>query len=270
MIITSDPKEVDQVDTIINRAEVLDDPPPAYFGTQSLRAVDAPLPPIPAAAAPPPVPHAINPTNHLSLSRANGSIKGVYVIDPRIRIPLPMLPSLASDETEATRRHLFLSSTNGGVDVDVWVVGGGDYKGRVKMLAKSFNGGVTIRLHTSDAARPPIHLTATSTNGTVTVHVPHAFRGPLTARTRNGSVQFSAQLTAATTTFNETSGTHRCFVGEFADWADAPGEWLGDEICVETWNGGIKLQYDTEGQGAWEMGVKQKGKGTFIGRLLGL
>ncbi|KAJ7214397.1 hypothetical protein GGX14DRAFT_392427 [Mycena pura] len=266
MIIVPDPK----VDITVKGAEVpavifpVEDPPPYAAGSPS------PLGVTPVAPANLP-PENVKPTNYLSISRSNENIKGVYVIDPCIKIPLSLLPPLAADENDASRRNLYLQTSNGTIDADLWVAGAGQdketCKGPVRMLAKSSNGSVTVRLHTPAPAvtRQPVHLTVSTSNGGVIVHVPRTFRGPLTVHTRCGSVKLSPTLAATTTTLSEVAGTRRCFVGDFADWAQAPGEWGGDELNVDTSNGSIKLRFDVEGQDA----MGGKGKGSFIGRLLG-
>ncbi|KAJ7895467.1 hypothetical protein B0H14DRAFT_2680552 [Mycena olivaceomarginata] len=297
-------KEVaEQSDIVVNRAEtVSDDPPPAYSNPNSGAAdskasakrppsLDAP-PPSPSSSSLPPTPvppPSVKPTNFLSLSRGNGSIKGTYVIDPRLKIPAPMLPPLAADETEATRRNVFLHTSNGSMDVDLFVVGGDAEGGRrqnlqkrVNLSLKSSNGSTVARLHAGPAPfRTPIHFRAHSSNGPITLHIPRSFRGPLTIRTRNGSVRFSDALKAELTTFSEADKTRRCFVGDFADWPtdtnstgvksdtlNSEGEegsgWRGDEIELESSNGSIKIQYDVEPRDAG----KEKSKGLFA-RLLG-
>ncbi|KAJ7637435.1 hypothetical protein B0H17DRAFT_837582, partial [Mycena rosella] len=63
------------------------------------------------------------PTNFLSLSRGNRPITGTYAIDARIKIPQVLLPPLAPHDTEATRKDLSLHTTNGSIDVDVFIYG---------------------------------------------------------------------------------------------------------------------------------------------------
>ncbi|KAJ7488113.1 hypothetical protein FB451DRAFT_1391064 [Mycena latifolia] len=267
----SDLKDVKQLDIVVNRA-VPDDPPPAYFTSQSPPksqvATSSELPPLLVAAGPQ-APDDVKPTNFLSLSRGNGSIKGTYVIDPRVKIPPSLLPPLAPDETEAARRNLFMHTSSGSVDVDLFVVGDGEVKGKkVNMFIKSSNGSLTARIHAPIPARPPIHLTAHSANGSITLHLTRSFRGPVTARARNGSVKFSGALEAEVTTFGEAERTRRCFVGDFSDWAEGEA-WGGDEVIVESGNGSVKIQFDAEADLGGGVG-KEKGKGAFFGRLLGL
>ncbi|KAJ7036703.1 hypothetical protein C8F04DRAFT_463730 [Mycena alexandri] len=280
MIITvdSDVKDIQQLDIIVNRATVADDPPPAYTNDSSDNdSKSPPPPPGTAESLPPPflsVPNTAKPTNFLSLSRGNQPIKGTYVIDPRIKIPQFLLPALAADETESTRRNAFLHTSNGSIDVALFVVGDGDHKQKVNVLLKSSNGSIVAKLHTSDTStRPPVKVCAKSSNGTVTIHLPRSFRGPVTLRTNNGTARFSDAVAADLITFTEANRTRRSFIGDFADWTDQPAEWVGDEVEVETSNGNIRLQYvdggdETNGGGGEE--GKGKNKGTFLGRLFGL
>ncbi|KAJ7770014.1 hypothetical protein B0H16DRAFT_1517057 [Mycena metata] len=293
MIITvdSDVKDIQQLDIIVNRATVADDPPPAYTNdsTTDNDAKSPPPPPPPGTAEPSPppspppqlasvtVPPSVKPTNFLSLSRGNQPIKGTYVIDPRIKIPQFLLPALAADETESTRRNAFLHTSNGSIDVSLFVVGDGDYKQKANILVKSSNGSVVAKLHTTDTAtRPPVKLCAKSSNGTVTIHLPRTFCGPVTLRTNNGAVRFSDAVAAELTTFSEAQRTRRCFVGDFSGsgWTGEAAGWRGDEVEVETSNGGIRLQYvdgahgGETGEGGGAEG-KGKNKGTFLGRLFG-
>ncbi|KAJ7245647.1 hypothetical protein B0H12DRAFT_1127470 [Mycena haematopus] len=259
------PKEIEQSDIIVNRATVPDDPPPAYVDSQT-KAVAGP---VNASLAPMPLPESVKPMNFLSLSRGNGSIKGKYVIDPRIKFPPSMLPPLAEDETETTRRNVFLHTSNGSIDADVFIVGDGDFKQKVDMLVKSSNGSVTVRLHAPASPRPPVKIKAQSSNGSVTLHVPRSFCGPVTIRTGWGSIRFSDSLSADLTTFNEVNKTRRCFIGDFSDWAEQPEGWIGDEIDLETSNGSIKLQYDIESNVSNVGSPRGKGKGLFA-KLLGV
>ncbi|KAJ6503879.1 hypothetical protein C8R45DRAFT_1209439 [Mycena sanguinolenta] len=269
MILTLDsdvkPKEIEQSDLIVNRATIPDDPPPAYADSQTKSAAE-PAKSAAGPANPPlttiPLPDSVKPINFLSLSRGNSSIKGKYVIDPRIKIPQCMLPPLAEDETEATRRNVLLHTSNGSIDADVFVVGDGDFKQKVNMAVKTSNGGVVVRVHASAAPRPPMRITAKSSNGAVTLHLPRSFRGPVTIRTSNGSVRFSDSIEEDLTTFSEVKKTRRCFIGEYSDWTEQPGGWVGDELDLETSNGTVRLQYDVELSPSNTV-ESSKGKGLF-------
>ncbi|KAJ7121463.1 hypothetical protein C8R44DRAFT_622965, partial [Mycena epipterygia] len=71
-------------------------------------------------------------------------------------------------------------------------------------------------------------------HGAVTIHLPCAFRGPLTVRTRYGAVRFSDALTADLTTIGEADSTRRCFVGSLGEAGNELSAWAGDEISIET------------------------------------
>ncbi|KAJ7489659.1 hypothetical protein B0H11DRAFT_1804739 [Mycena galericulata] len=316
MIITpdSDVKDVKQLDIVVNRASVHEDPPPEYVGPgpqpPSQPSAAPPPPPPPSHQTQPPPPN-VKPTNFLSLSRSNNTIKGTYVIDPRIQIPAAFLPPLAADEpTESVRRNLALRTSNGMIDVDLYVVGGGDgdvkQPSPVTILLRSSNGNISARLRTctpststaTPAAHPPLRLTVRTSNGSITLRLPRAFRGPLTVRTRNGAVRFVGALAGAVTEFGEEGGVRRCFVGEFGDYAaalsrpldagskeakggkewgknaNAADAWPGDELTLESSNGGIKLLFDDEGSSdddqSQNSSIDGKGKGSgFFGKLLG-
>ncbi|KAJ7181975.1 hypothetical protein C8R46DRAFT_1186849 [Mycena filopes] len=263
--VDSDIKSIQQLDIVVNRATVADDPPPAYTTDSKAPSKTPPasgfgVEPLPPQAQPLTVPNTVKPTNFLSLSRGNQSIKGIYVIDPRIKIPQSLLPPLAADETESTRRNVFLHTSNGSIDVALFVVGDGDHKQKVNMLLKSSNGYIVAKLHTAaSAARPPVKLRVQSSNGSVTIHVPRSFRGPVTLRTSNGSTRLSDAVAAALTTFTEAKGTRRCFIGDFSDWTDmdAGSGWAGDELEVEASNGAIRLLYEDGG------GKGNEGKGNI-------
>ncbi|KAJ7078144.1 hypothetical protein B0H15DRAFT_933823 [Mycena belliarum] len=268
----ADLKDVKQPDVVVNRAAVPDDPPPAYSTPPAQpKAESAPkseAQPLESEAQPLAetsdalpqlrtfeVSADVKPTNLLSLSRRNGFVKGTYVIDPRVKIPQAMLPLLA-DEADGVRRDVFLHTSNGPIDADLFVFG----KGRVEMHLKSTNGPVTGRIHAPDPARAPIRTSVQSSKGLITLHLPRTFRGPVTVCARNGSVKFSGALQTQVTTFAEGAKTRRCFIGVFADWAEGEA-WAGDEVSIESEKGSVKLQYDDEPDGAK--------KGSFLGRIFG-
>jgi hypothetical protein len=115
-----------------------------------------------------------------------------------------------------------------------------------------------------------MEVTAQSSWGTITLHLPRTFRGLVTVSTTWGSVRFSEPLTADMTPLGEANGTQRYFVGRLDDWTDDDA-WVGDEVRVETSSGNVKLQYEAEPDPAPSdaRAEKGKGKGSFFGRLLG-
>ncbi|KAJ6574467.1 hypothetical protein B0H19DRAFT_986091 [Mycena capillaripes] len=248
LIVTSDTKEQDW--TV---AEL----PPSYQSSTA-----TPPPPLLTPSAP----ENVKPTNHLFVNRDAGNVRGTYVIDPRIKIPQPMLPPVASEEL----KNMTVRTRHGNVDVEIFVVGDGDHRRKVEILLECIptGGYITAKLHASNDARPVINLKAQTAHGGITVHVPRTFRGPVTVRTPHGQLHFAGELSAAVTTFNEVDYTHRCFIGDFSDWADHPENWVGDELNIETSIGNVKLRYDVESESD---DTESRGKGrnsTLLGRLL--
>jgi hypothetical protein len=83
------------------------------------------------------------------------------VIDPSIKIPQSMLPPLAAGETEATRRTLSLDTTQGTIDVDLFVLGDADTKRSADVLLKSTSGPITANLVRPHAPHVRANLTQT-------------------------------------------------------------------------------------------------------------
>ena len=63
------------------------------------------------------------PTNLLSLSTRDSTIRGEFVIDPSICIPSVVLPPLNDGETENDRKNLSLTSKHSSVYADIWLLG---------------------------------------------------------------------------------------------------------------------------------------------------
>ncbi|KAJ7048230.1 hypothetical protein C8F01DRAFT_1006043 [Mycena amicta] len=284
------------------------DPPPAYTIP-----APPPAPPAKVHVHGPSPPSDNKPTNHLSLIRRDGRIRGSFVIDPRLKVPAQMLAPLETDETDETRRNLYLHSQDGSIDADVWVLSDEDAdckcRGKVRLGVSTQDGNVSLRLHSTAGSpytpRTPLKLSLHTDDGHVSLSLPRVFRGPLTIRIGDGRMRLSRALSAATTIFSESKGISRCFVGDFAEsgWADAPGEWTGDEAEVSSDDGNVRIEFDDEWAVKREMkkerrelrrerrdnnkdddeedeetedGGKGKGKGkgkakgkSFFGRLLG-
>ena len=65
------------------------------------------------------------PTNFLFLYNEQDAIKSEFVIDPCIRIPPSMLSLLGENETEEDRKNLCVTSRNGSVNAEIWLLGSG-------------------------------------------------------------------------------------------------------------------------------------------------
>lgn len=241
-----------------------EDPPPTYTA-------QSPPPPPPVAGASTAAPkkhHAVKPSNYVSISRHNGSVKDTWVLDPALVIPSSLLPPLSADETEDTRRNMNLKASNGAIEADITIAPfskSEDSKSpnsrRTTIHAKTSNGGVKVKVHDASTPRLPLYINAYASNGSVNIHLPRSFRGLLSIRTSNGSSKFSAEASGHLTTFSDVDGTRRCFIGDYSDMTDS---WEGDEVVAEAKNGSVKIVYDDEEQ------EKSERKSGFFGRLFGL
>ncbi|KAJ7934073.1 hypothetical protein B0H13DRAFT_1855545 [Mycena leptocephala] len=198
-------KEAEQSDVIVNRAvDVLDDPPPAYSNSQS-QAVAGPT----AIDAPSrlPIPTSVKPTNFLSLSRGKGSIKGTY----------PALPPLAADETESTRRNVYMHTSNG---LGLFRPRGQGVQAESEHLAQVVEwvycrDDACAANNSSPSQSESLPIERNRHNPSPP-HIPR----PAPPNQRNGSVRFSDALKADLTTFSEVNSTRRCFLGDFSDWTE--------------------------------------------------
>ncbi|KAF8900321.1 hypothetical protein CPB85DRAFT_1439602 [Mucidula mucida] len=195
----------------------------------------------------------------LSFSSATSSIKGSFTVDPFLHIPAELLPPLniRKNETEADRKNLRLEVENGGIDVDIHLVG--------ELAAQSFPspaprttlslglaGGsrdstfpIVARIHTPTLTRPPFHLIAKATNGLVSVHLPRSFHGlvvvSVTVGNLNSHISLSTGMLEQMTILNETAQARSYFVGRMGDWSK-----LGDKAELIVYGGKVAIQYDDE------------------------
>ena len=96
----------------------------------------------------------MKPCNYLSLTRKDSSINGTFVIDPTLRIPPSLLPSLEEGESEGERKNLRLVSDYGVVDVEIYLVDGERDETstpipRTTLYAKADHGWVVVKLVSS-------------------------------------------------------------------------------------------------------------------------
>jgi hypothetical protein len=229
--------EVYLQDVIVGRAELGSvssaDGPPPYSQLSGAPVASSSSPnahPAPAVDSPSSLPP-VKPSNFLTQSRLNSSIRGQYVVDPLLPIPPAVLAELPEGEV---RRNLSLETKNGAINAEIWVVNkpredSPGKQSRTTLNVSAWNGSVTVKMvrycpaphcvrrliresvilqRTLPEGNTPFHLTATSKNGSVTVHVPRTFCGTVSAYTKNGSVSWSNALQPHVTIFSEVS--NRC------------------------------------------------------------
>ncbi|KAL0576452.1 hypothetical protein V5O48_005527 [Marasmius crinis-equi] len=224
-------QEVDQ------EAKAVESPPPPY----------APIENVPAQEDA--IPGNVKPTNFVSVHQKDGAVRGIYAIDPRIRIPDQFLAPLETEETEipVLRRNFQVLSRNGSIDLQVYVMPNSkpfDDRKRVTMDVSSKNGSVTTKVRRTGSSNPPFALRCHSHNGAVYIGIPRSFRGSLTLSTRDGAVRLSEEVRGQVTVINDIDGVKRFYIGSLNERDD--GEENEDEVVVDGRNGSIRVAYSDE------------------------
>ncbi|KAF8879698.1 hypothetical protein BD779DRAFT_1676239 [Infundibulicybe gibba] len=280
MMILPSPESDKKTDSPQSARDTKLDPPPQYTP--------------PRETTPPPnettpLPETTPATNYVFLQRKNGSVKGTWSIDPRLRPPPALLSPLPEGQPESARRNVYLHASNGSVSSEIFISpapNDNDSRPRVSIEMISKNGSVTSKLH-APPTRSPLFVTAYTSNGNITLSLPRSFRGPVTCTTPNGSTRLSPAIRAALRIATEDDGksTMRAFLGSWEEAsklgptsaspeesstagdaksskaAATPDEpWAGDELQAESKNGNVKIQFDDE--------VIESRTG-FLGRLFG-
>ncbi|KAJ7741422.1 hypothetical protein DFH07DRAFT_751093 [Mycena maculata] len=177
-----------------------------------------------------------------SLSRLSASIKGTFAVDPFLEIPESLLAPLPPGET--TSKNLLLKVENGGIDVDVHLIGeptpiaAGPFARTELHLELS---GAPDN-HTPTVRRSPFRAVLVSANGFVSLHLPPSFHGLLSVHVGAGDldtrITLSAALGAHATILSEDSTVRGYFVGALGS---ARGE--GDHAEVRVNRGQVRVQF---------------------------
>lgn len=176
--------------------------------------------------------------------------------------------SSASTVTDEPRKNLKLEVENGGIDVDLYLVG--DYMPpedkntpiphttlELKLCGRYINRFPLIaRLHTPNLVRPPFHLVATAVDGYVSIHLPASFHGPVTVNVNTTGdltehISLSNALKENSFILRE-SGMSRCyFVGEVGGWSKSDPLWKGDKVDV--WLNSGRVRFQMFGEKDWDL-----------------
>ncbi|KAJ7754434.1 hypothetical protein B0H16DRAFT_1316450 [Mycena metata] len=196
--------------------------------------------------------------NAFSLSRLNGhagaSIKGAFAVNPFLDIPSQLLAPLAPGET--VRKNLLLKVENGGIDVDVHLIGEPPASAvpiaRTELHLELCGGAensfpLIAKIHTPTLRRPPFRATLVSRNGFTSLHLPPSFHGLLTIYINTGNLNahigLSAALGAHATILSEDSTSRAYFIG-----ALGMGKWEGDRAEVRVERGRVRVQFSGGGE----------------------
>ncbi|KAG2054319.1 hypothetical protein BDR06DRAFT_884551 [Suillus hirtellus] len=189
------------------------------------------------------------PTNFLSLILKDKPIRGCYVIDPQMEIPLNLLPPLNTGETDQERKNLYLRTKDGSIDANIWLIGQEEAtprSGRRTTLSlSSDDGSITAKINTVKVAAPFL-LDIYSRDGRVTVLLPRSFHGSLLLTTRQ-STKLSDDLLRQSTMLSTVEHTRRYFVGDVSHRSFG-NDWNGDELKVASRDGRIMIRYKDEAE----------------------
>ncbi|KAJ7064855.1 hypothetical protein C8F01DRAFT_1249863 [Mycena amicta] len=211
----------------------------------------------------------LNPTNYVSvfrkthrrtfsLSRFSASIKGTFAVNPFLDIPSQLLSPLAAGET--VRKNLQLKVENGGIDVDVHLIGEPPQSGtnnsnvvvtrtelHLELCGSENVFPLLARIHTPTVRRLPFRLTLVSKNGFLSLHLPPSFHGLLritvAAGDLNNHITLSATLAPHATILSEDSTSRAYFIG-----ALGAGRWEGDRAQVNVDHGKVRIQFSGPGE----------------------
>ncbi|KAJ7686661.1 hypothetical protein B0H17DRAFT_1204089 [Mycena rosella] len=208
----------------------------------------------------------LNPTNYVSVfrkthkrafsfSRFAASIKGTFAVNPFLDIPAQLLSPLPPGD--ATRKNLLLKVENGGIDVDVHLIGeptpnAGTAVARTELHLELCGGPdnsfpLLAKIHTPTLRRPPFRVALVSKNGFLSLHLPPSFHGLLTvcvgAGDLNNHITLSAALGAHATILSEDSTSRAYFIG-----ALGTGRWEGDRAEIGVERGRVRVQFSGAGE----------------------
>jgi len=246
----------------------LNDLPPTYTSTATPTSPTQPtsskLSPTPGTPQLP-----VKPSNYISISSRDASVKGTWVIDPSLKIPTSLLAPLLEGQTESDRRNLNVESKNGHVNADIFITPfdfSSDSKEvgrkRTTIYVKSSDGSVTAKLHDCQSPRLPFYLNAYSSDGHVTVHIPRSFHGLIVIASHHGHCKFSEEITKQLTVFSDVGKTRKAFLGDFSGLRDDEA-WEGDEIMLESKDGSVWVHFDDEHKD------QAKNNKSFFGKMFG-
>jgi len=265
MILVSE-TEIHSAKALMSDGQTID-PPPMYVASLP------PQHPAPEAQSPQTRPSP-KPTNYVCINREHESIKGHFVIDPFLNVPLPLLPPLAGGESEDDRMNVKLESKHGAIDVGISLLDDvqdpsieeAKRKRPTTLDIKSVHGSINVKLRTCPSPSStsiPFHLNVTNCHGSITVWLPRTFRGPMTINSKHGAVKFSDDILEHMGLCNEVDHIRRCFIGDVSLFSDEGGGWKGDEVNIQTKHSKVKVRFVDEVE-------TPNGKPGFLSRMFGV
>jgi len=183
-------------------------------------------------------------SNHLYITRGEGSIKGSWIIDTALSLPPAMLPPV---EEGRSRLNIKLHSKMGRISARVEVRGQGNTAPdandqRATLLFRSEKESVKLRLRRAES--PRLCVTCEAPRGSVTLYLPNNFQGAIRTHTCEDSVSLSSGVRRNAT---QIVRNHRRCV-HFIGSCPGPGHlWDGgDEVDIDAPHGAVKILFVDE------------------------
>ncbi|KAF9492582.1 hypothetical protein BDN71DRAFT_1509370 [Pleurotus eryngii] len=180
-------------------------------------------------------------SNYINVRRTNSSIAGCYKIDRTLNASSGLL-----DIVRSPRSNLTLEALNGSINANIRLVLPGTpatTAGKALLTASNQNGSTNIRVDPR-GPRPPFRFVASSGNGSVTVHIPRSFHGPVNIQCNNGNIRVSREIKDDLIVLSDDF-SKKCFIGDLAGYDGTAGTvqdgW--DELSIDAGNGSIGICY---------------------------
>ncbi|KAG8876551.1 hypothetical protein FRB97_004104 [Tulasnella sp. 331] len=183
--------------------------------------------------------------NFLHIQEKRESIKGVWTIDPTMRIPQGLLSSI-----KANNRMDNLNLYSWQQIQTVLTLASETLTGS-NLVVESYYGMVLVDIVSRTNQR--FHLNAASRDGPVTVYLPRDFEGPIAFRFASVQPHFSDGVTARMTLISRDTKQATAFIGDCSEFPeempDKNGKyenWKGDGLMISTRRCGAKICYSDE------------------------
>ncbi|KZV91015.1 hypothetical protein EXIGLDRAFT_719745 [Exidia glandulosa HHB12029] len=232
---------------IVDKKAADSDPPPYTPNLESG------APPNPNDASTVTAPPNVSRCNLLNIERSYNSITGTYVVDSTLVIPQSLLQPLSTEELESggQRANLRLSAPYGRIKADVWMLDSPTQE-PTRLMFNATSASVDLRLH--DLGNAPCKVTVQSGYSSVKLTLPRDYVGPLSLRSKYGSV---GPLPERVATLSDAGGERRCFVGDLRAMGN-DGLWTGSTIEVTAPYSKITIEFigDHPERSSWGSGWK--------------
>ncbi|KAG9012949.1 hypothetical protein FRB90_006385 [Tulasnella sp. 427] len=214
----------------------------------------------PGQPTPPPYAEPVGPNpqsfprvNNLYLVKHHASISGTWTVDPTLKVPQPLLPSLPEGEKPLDNLHL--ATHHGSITAQLNLES--DKPTKSNLEAQCAYGSVTVNI--MNRVNQRFRLKVRDDHGRMVVYIPRDFEGPVSWYNSWGDTTFSdAVAKRMSSNLSEINGAGKGFIGDLtrsgfgqsaSPEAMPKGEleaWHGYELHLENRYGRIKVLFADE------------------------